>query len=93
MEFLRKIKGIFIASLLFGITAFIVLIMRICPSKQRSLRRVIAKVVRTIVGYKVEFEGEFDGSSELFVLNHQSLSCCRESPFCDGSRWCGQQRW
>ena len=73
MEFLRKIKGIFIASLLFGITAFIVLIMRIFPSKQRSLRRVIAKVVRTIVGYKVEFEGEFDGSSELFVLNHQSL--------------------
>ena len=54
MEFLRKIKGIFIASLLFGITAFIVLIMRIFPSKQRSLRRVIAKVVRTIVGYKVE---------------------------------------
>ena len=53
MEFLRKIKGIFIASLLFGITAFIVLIMRIFPSKQRSLRRVIAKVVRTIVGYKV----------------------------------------
>ena len=23
----------------------------------------------------------------------RSLSCCRESPFCDGSRWCGQQRW
>lgn len=73
MEFLRKIKGIFIASLLFSITAFIVLIIRIFPSKQRSLRRVIAKVVRTTLGYKVEFEGEFDGSSELFVLNHQSL--------------------
>lgn len=73
MRFLSKIKGIFLACLLFSITAFIVLIMRIFPAKQRSLRRVIAKIVRTFVGYKVEFEGEFDPSSELFVLNHQSL--------------------
>lgn len=73
MKILNKIYSLFAIFLLFFITAFLVLCMRILPHKQRQIRRIIAKLPRFFISYKVEIIGQMDEDAQMFILNHQSL--------------------
>lgn len=73
MKILNKIYSLFAIFILFIIAAFFVLCMKIFPSKQRKIRRIIAKLPRLFVSYKLEIEGKLDEDAQMFILNHQSL--------------------
>ena len=73
MKILNKIYSLFAIFVLFIITAFLVLAMRLAPSRQRKIRRIIARLPHFFISYKVEIKGLLDEDAQMFILNHQSL--------------------
>ena len=73
MKIFSKIRGIYVF-IEFSLTVFgIIILMYLFPSKNRTFRRKWANLQQTLIGYKIEVEGDIDKDAKLLLINHQSI--------------------
>lgn len=72
-KILSKIRFLYVATE-FAITVFLLIVfMYLFKSKNRTFRKIWAKLQLKVMGIKINTKGTLDNSANMYLINHQSL--------------------
>ncbi|HHD77594.1 MAG TPA: 1-acyl-sn-glycerol-3-phosphate acyltransferase [Campylobacteraceae bacterium] len=73
MKPFAKLRAVWVLFELLLTVPVVIIMMRLFPKKQWSLRKKWARLQSLLMGYRLQIVGEADPDAKLVLMNHQSL--------------------